>query len=155
MTAASVRTPPLEPVRGLQAALIAGGVPCVVGGSALVAARGLVDHVNDWDLVVDAGRAVDTTRIIGELGLTVRETRDAHPPFETELLIAVDAGDHDIDVMVGFAVRGPDGERVDVSTRAEPGAFGGWQGLRLGRADEWARAYTAMGREARAALLTE
>ncbi|RZT64080.1 hypothetical protein EV140_0317 [Microcella alkaliphila] len=100
----AVTTPPLEPVRTLQAALISGGVPCVVGGSALLAARGLIERVNDWDLVVDAER-------------------------------------------------GSDGVRVDVSTTAEPGAFGLWHGMRLGRADEWAHAYRAMGRESRAALL--
>lgn len=133
--------------------MIFGGVPCVVGGSALLAARGLVERVNDWDLVVDAERGEDALRIVRSLDLPVRAVRDAHPPFETELLIVIDAGDHDIDVMVGFAVRGSDGVRVDVSTTAEPGNLGVWNGLRLGRADEWARAYAAMGRESRAALL--
>lgn len=149
----TVRTPPLEPVLRVQAALVAGGVQCVVGGSALLAARGLIDVVNDWDLVVDAGRGEDTLRILTTLGLPVQQIRDAHPPFATELLLVVDAGDHTIDVMVGFAVRGPDGVTVRVPALAEVGPWATWNGLVLGRAQDWVPAYRAMGREERALLL--
>ena len=53
MTAA--RTPPLETVRALQAALAEAGAPSVVGGSGLLAALELVDEARDWDLVLPAG----------------------------------------------------------------------------------------------------
>lgn len=146
-------TPPLETVLRLQAALAEGGVPCVVGGSALLAARGLVDVVNDWDLVVDAGRGEEARRIVTALGLPVQTVTDAHPPFATELLLIVDAGDHTIDVMVGFAVRGGDEITVRVPALAEVGRWATWNGLVLGRAEDWVPAYRAMGREERALLL--
>lgn len=48
-----IDTPPLEPLRDLLARLDRAGLHGVLGGSGLLAAHGLVDRVNDWDVTVD------------------------------------------------------------------------------------------------------
>jgi len=46
--------PPLAPLHALLAPLAAAGIPHALGGSGLLAALGLVDRVNDWDVTVEA-----------------------------------------------------------------------------------------------------
>ncbi|MER3394756.1 MAG: hypothetical protein RIA38_07310, partial [Microcella pacifica] len=77
MTAA--RTPPLETVRALQAALAEAGAPSVVGGSGLLASLGLVDEARDWDLVLPAGSAETAEQVLAALGLEATRAADAHP----------------------------------------------------------------------------
>jgi len=45
--------PPLAPQHSLLAPLASAGIPHALGGSGLLAALGLVDHVNDWDVTVE------------------------------------------------------------------------------------------------------
>ncbi len=142
------RTPPLETVRALQAALAEAGVPSVVGGSGLLAALELVDEARDWDLVLPAGSVETAEQVLAALGLEATRAADAHPLYATEAMFAVDAGDHTIDVLVGFALRTPGGV-VAIPARAG----GTWRGLVMARADDWVVAYRAMGRDARAELL--
>ena len=146
MTAA--RTPPLETVRALQAALAEAGAPSVVGGSGLLAALELVDEARDWDLVLPAGSVEAAERGLAALGLEATRTADEHPLYATEVMLTVDAGDHAIDVLVGFALRTPDGV-VGIPARVG----GTWRGLVMARPEDWAVAYRAMGRDARAELL--
>lgn len=144
------RTPPLETVRALQAALAEAGVPSVVGGSGLLAALGLVSEARDWDLVLPAGSVETAERVLAALGLEATRAPEGHPLYATEAMLAVDGGDHTIDVLVGFALRTPDG------TVAIPAREGGmWRGLVMARTDDWAVAYRAMGRDARADLLDD
>lgn len=56
-------TPDPGVVAAVLAALDAEGVPAVVGGSTLLAAHGLVDVVNDWDVVADADPAAVATAL--------------------------------------------------------------------------------------------
>jgi hypothetical protein len=73
------RTPPLETVRALQAALAEAGVPSVVGGSGLLAALELVDEARDWAVAYRAmGRdaRADLLEGAGPGGLSAGE----HPP---------------------------------------------------------------------------
>jgi hypothetical protein len=144
----AARTPPLETVRALQAALADAGVPSVIGGSGLLASLGLVDEARDWDLVLPAGSVETAERVLAALGLDATRAPEGHPRYATEAMLAVDAGDHSIDVLVGFAVRPARGV-----VAIPPGAGDTWRGLVMARADDWAVAYRAMGRDARAALL--
>ena len=146
MTAA--RTPPLETVRALQAALAEAGAPSVVGGSGLLASLGHVDEARDWDLVLPAGSVETAEQVLAALELEATRAADEHPRYATEAMLTVDAGDHTIDVLVGFAVRTASGV---VAIPARPG--GTWRGLVMARADDWTVAYRAMGRDARADLL--
>ncbi len=53
--AVELSLPPLEGLRTLTARLDEAGVPWAVGGSGLLAAYGLVERVNDWDVQVESG----------------------------------------------------------------------------------------------------
>ena len=49
-----VKSPPIAPLEAVIGALERAGIPCALGGSGLLAALGLADRVNDWDLTCDA-----------------------------------------------------------------------------------------------------
>ena len=49
-----VEHPPLAPLRGILARLERAGLAHALGASGLLAALGLVERVNDWDVTVDA-----------------------------------------------------------------------------------------------------
>src|SRR5690606_33525847 len=104
-----IRTPPFEPVRSIVTALQERGLQVAIGGSAVLAALGLVDTVRDWDITVE-GDPDAVGRILDSLDLTVADRTEHMPPFATEQRFVVDAGDHEIDVLVGFALR--DGQTV-------------------------------------------
>lgn len=144
----TAHTPPLETVRALQVALAEAGVVAVVGGSGLLASLGLVGEARDWDLVLPPGSGETAERVLAALGLEARRAAGGHPLYATEAIFAVDAGDHTIDVLVGFAIRTSAGV---VEIPARPG--GHWRSLVMARTDDWAVAYRAMGRDARAELL--
>lgn len=144
----TARTPPLDTVRAVQQALAAEGVVAVVGGSGMLVSLGLVDEARDWDLVLPLGTTVVVERVLAALGLKAQRAPGGHPQFATEALFTIDAGDHGIDVLVGFAIRTDDGV---VAVPARAGAS--WRGLVMARPGDWVVAYRAMGRDARAQLL--
>lgn len=102
-----LRTPPLSVVSALQRELGRRSIPSAVGGSGLLASLGLIDTVNDWDLVTDAEPS-EIQAILEELGL--RYSRGTHSGiFRTQALFTIEAGDHQVDVLVRFAFQGPSG----------------------------------------------
>ena len=151
--------PSLHTVTLLQASLSDAGIDSVVGGSGLLASLGLIEEVHDWDLVVDApiageGSAAARDRVVQRVeevldasGLPHRR-RERSGIFHTAAALLVDAGDHSIDVLVGFALESRD--RV-VSIPARPGHL--WRGLQMARPEEWSQAYRLMGRAERAESL--
>lgn len=141
-----VASPPIELVKQLQRRLHAIGVPSVVGGSGLLASLGLVDRVNDWDLVTDAEPRV-VQQVLDDLQLRYSRAEPSGV-FGTEALFKVSAPDHEIDVLVRFALHSPRGV---VPIPAEAGST--WRGLTMARAEEWSIAYRLLGRHARADML--
>lgn len=151
--------PPLQTVTRLQSALSEAGIESVVGGSGLLASLGLIQTVQDWDLVIDSeagvevegGRRVSPVpaveQVLAVMGLP-HQRRQRSGIFRTSAALQVEAGDHSIDVLVGFALESQG--RV-VSIPARPGPM--WQGLRMARPEEWLVAYRLMGRAERAAAL--
>ncbi len=137
----------MDLVRSLQGALSAAGIGSVVGGSGLLASLGLVDVVNDWDLVTDGGEAA-VAAVIRSLGLPSDSDRGDSGRFATQALHRLERNGEQVDVLVGFAIR--TGEGI-VPIPAAPG--GTWRGLTMARAEDWRLAYSAMGRPERAALL--
>jgi hypothetical protein len=137
-------TPPLEPVRSIVAALAARGMPVAVGGSAVLAALGLVDTVRDWDVTVE-GDPDTVADILESLGLTAVDLNETVPPFATDRRFVVDGGDHDLDVLVGFALLDR-GRPWRVPVRV----FRHWRGLPIAHPADWERAYRLMGRTDRA-----
>lgn len=139
-------TPPLDVVRAVIEAFTGRGVDVALGGSALLAAGGLVERIGDWDLTTDAGPVL-VEEVLAELALPWTRAARAHP-FLTEACFTVDAGDHTVDVLSRFAVATSDGV-LEVPTRTT----GTWLGMPLGDSRAWVRAYRAMGREDRADAL--
>ncbi|MGO1524403.1 MAG: hypothetical protein ACTHV8_12035 [Nesterenkonia sp.] len=142
------QTPPLRVVLNLQQRLRENDIPSAVGGSGLLASLGLIDRVNDWDLCVDAEPA-EVHALIEELGLSFSR-RSRSGIFRTEALFTVYAVDHQIDVLVGFALASPSGT-VTIPARVSHR----WRGLEMAQPEDWRRAYRLMGREDRAQLLDD
>lgn len=140
--------PPLQVVQALFADLAAHG-RVVLGGSALLYALGLVDSVGDWDLITDVP-AEQVAEVLAARGLSAERLGGDSPRFATAALFRVDAGDHQIDVLVDFAIRS--GGSV---TAIPPRGWRLWQGMTLGRPQDWQLAYELMGRENKAALLRD
>ena len=151
--------PPLVVVQALFADLAARG-QVVLGGSALLYALGLVESVGDWDLVTDV-RADQVAKVLAARGLAAERHSGDSPQFATAALFRVDAGDHQIDVLVDFAIRSdggegptsavPSGEVVPIPARG----WRPWNQMVLGRPEDWELAYRLMGRTEKAALLRD
>ncbi|WP_261166824.1 hypothetical protein [Microbacterium sp. Marseille-Q6965] len=139
--------PPTDTAVRIVAALRERGLPVAVGGSALLASLGLVDRVRDWDITCEGEPAV-VTAALDRLGLAWTAPASAGRPFATRARLVVDAGDHEIDVLVGFAAW--DGDRL---VPFPVGVTGEWRGLPIADPAVWAIAYRLIGRPERAALL--
>jgi hypothetical protein len=139
--------PALNHVRATLAALHEHRLVAALGGSGLLAALGLTQRVHDWDLSSDAEpRAVEDALCASGIQYTALSTGDG--VFATRSRYRVDGGDHDVELLVGFAVR------AGASTVALPTRVTGtWRGLPLADPAVWARAYELMGRPESAALL--
>lgn len=140
-------TPPLAAVTAVVRALRAHGAVAAVGGSGLLAALGLAGHVRDWDVTTDAPTAV----VLAAL----RSTRLAFVPaatgnglYATQARFVVLGNEHEVDVLVGFAVRLGD-RVVPLPTRVTRH----WRGLPIADPAVWLRAYQLIGREESAARL--
>lgn len=140
--------PPLGLVQALSADL-AGRGQVVLGGSALLYALGLVESVGDWDLVTDVP-ADQVAEVLAARGLPAERRSGDSAQFATAALFRVPAGDHQIDVLVDFAIR--TGGQV---TAIPPRPWRTWQEMTLGRPEDWALAYELMGRAEKAELLCD
>ena len=139
--------PPLEPVRSIVAALEQSGMPVALGGSAVLAWLGLTDRVRDWDVTVE-GDPVEVARVLGRGGLEVDDRTSRDLPFASRARLTVDAEDHEIDVIVGFALR-----RGNEVVRVPVRVAGHWKGLPVAEPADWRLAYQLMGRFDRADAL--
>lgn len=140
--------PPLRVVQAVHRDLAARG-QVVLGGSGLLHALGLVDSVADWDLVTDVP-AEQVAGVLADRSLVAQRLGGDLPGFATAALFRVDAGDHQIDVLVDFAIRVA-GRVTAIPARP----WRTWQGMTLARPEDWALAYELMGREEKAALLRD
>ncbi|WP_155891947.1 hypothetical protein [Conexibacter woesei] len=133
-------TPPLSGVRAAVAALESAGLEVALGGSGLLAAHGLVERVNDWDLTTDA--PVDAVlEALFAAELPVFAARDGAPdeaPHASRALFSLRGS---VDLIVGFALLDSDGTRIPLPTRVT----GHWNTLPLGDLAVWRQAYTLLG----------
>jgi hypothetical protein len=133
----------LRTVNALQQAMIV----TALGGSGLLAALDLTDQVRDWDLTTDAEpQAVADALTCAHLDHAPAQAGEGG--YATRARFRIEAGDHEIDVLVGFAFRSA-GSTIHIPTRVT----GHWRRLPLGDPLAWARAYRLMGRPERAAAL--
>lgn len=138
--------PPLEPVQDLVRALQSAGLSPTLGGSGLLQSAGLVETVNDWDLLVDA----DHRRVQAALtaaGFAFADGRaDAAGQYGSaaRLLISVD-GD-EIDLIVHFVIWSPPSGPGRRAIHIPSLPAGSWNGLPLGSLEAWLVAYRLMNR---------
>ncbi|WP_028921456.1 hypothetical protein [Pseudonocardia acaciae] len=139
--------PRLDVVLAVVGALRADGLVAAVGGSGLLVALGLAEVAHDWDVTVDA----PTSSVAAALrrgGLDFRDGTERGGVYASDARYVIDGGDHDIDVLVNFALRGPGGV-----VRLPTVVTGCWRGLPLADPEVWARAYRLLGRAAKATAL--
>jgi hypothetical protein len=140
--------PPTEVLTRLLELCDASGVQLALGGSALLASHGLTDVIRDWDVTTDAPPTL-VRRALEGLGLPFHDRTIRRDPYRTRQLLAIDAHDHSIDVIVGFALLAPDGTLVELPSRV----CATWNGLPIADPVIWYQAYTLLGRPDRATLL--
>ncbi|WP_146147483.1 hypothetical protein [Prauserella shujinwangii] len=141
-----MRIPPLDPLLHLVATFEKQGLAPAVGGSGLLVALGLADTARDWDVTVDA-EVPPVVAALEHTGLPYRDGTD-HDFYATERRYVVDGGDHDLDLLVNFAIRTPGG-----TERLPARVTGRWRGVPLADPAVWARAYRLMNRPAKAETL--
>jgi hypothetical protein len=124
------------------------GIVGAIGGSGLLAALGLTRVVHDWDITTD-GAASSVERALVEVGYPYRCGAVGVGTFATTALYIVDAETHEVDIIVGFAVR-TEGRRIELPTRVT----GTWRSLPVADPIVWEQAYRAMGETAKADLLS-
>lgn len=146
MTAA--RTPPLSVVAAVIAELRAHGAVAAVGGSGLLAALGLVDSVRDWDVTTDAATRTVAEALAAVAGAEFTAAAVGEAGYATRARFLVHGEDHDVDVLVGFALVDHD-QVVPLPTRV----VRTWRGLPVGDPVVWLRAYRLLGRHQQADLL--
>ena len=126
--------PPLEHRADVGRRLDAAGITWALGGSAMLHALGLADHVRDWDLTTD--RSVSDVH---------DALRDLEPTLHGNLGIHADhkvvCFDDSVEVICRFAFFQPDGGDV---IRIPTMVSGSWNGYPVGSPEAWAVAYALM-----------
>lgn len=139
--------PPLGVVTRVVAALHARSLTPAIGGSGLLVALGLAEVANDWDVTVDAPQAA-VAEALHAAGIAYRDGTGEGGVYATERRWVINGGDHEVDLLLGFALRGPAGVE-QLPTRVS----GRWRGLPIGDPAVWARAYLLLERPAKAEVL--
>ncbi len=147
----SARTPPLSVVTAVVSALQSEGAVAAVGGSGLLAALGLVDSVRDWDVTTDAATQTVEAALAGVAGAVFSAApagEAGEAGYATRARFIVHSEDHDVDVLVGFALL-EDEQVVPLPARVTRN----WRGLPIADPTVWLQAYRLLGRHDRADLL--
>jgi len=139
--------PSLDVVRRVVRSLEECGLEAAIGGSGLLAALGLTEVVRDWDVTTD-GPVSDVEAALGRTGFPYRERVAGEGDFASVARYIVDGGLHEVDVIVGFAVR-LDGRTIELPARVS----GLWCGLPLADPVVWEQAYRLLGNGLKADLL--
>lgn len=136
-----VSAPPFALLRDRIERIERAGVTVALGGSGLLAALQLTDHVRDWDLTTDAPLEQVTAALAGE---PYRASGGDHLHADHKLALS----DGQVEVIVGFAFHTPAGVvRIATIVSARP------DGLPLGSPEGWAVAYALLGRPAKSKAL--
>lgn len=114
--------------------LAAAGVPAALGGSGLLAALGLVDHVRDWDITAEGDVDAIAALFSDKAGRVLAGNSGIHADHKVML------PDEDVEVIVNFAFN-VEGPVLRIPTLAR----GNWNGVPLASPEAWAVAYALMG----------
>src|ERR1700685_4184408 len=96
--------PDMSVVRLVLRKLAESELSAAIGGSGLLAALGLTDVVHDWDVTTD-GPTSAVVDALDSAGVPYRQAPAGIGVYASDGLYVVDGGDHEVDVIVGFAVR--------------------------------------------------
>lgn len=130
---AAAVTPPIEPLLALTRRLDDAGIRWALGGSGLLAALGLVDVVNDWDVTCDAD--VET---LEALFADVEHSSHGNDALHADHKLTFP--EERAELIARFAFFVPGGVvRVPVLVSRE------WRGLPVGSPEAWAAAYALLG----------
>ena len=141
-------TPPLPVVEAVLDAIQGHGAVAAVGGSGLLAALGLIDRVRDWDVTTDAQTGTVEAALQAH-GLPAAPAPAGEGCYATRARFVIRDVDHNVEVLVGFALRDSKGNVVPLPTRVTRN----WRGLPIADPDVWLRAYRLLQRHDRADLL--
>ncbi|SCY79604.1 hypothetical protein SAMN05720606_109176 [Paenibacillus polysaccharolyticus] len=118
-----------------------------LGGSAMLCFLGLVDSVNDWDLMVDCPKFKFIEVIAGYEWI---EKESGDKPFASEYRMEVES--LNVDVIGGFAFD-VDGRRLELPI--SPIRNVKWHGMHVSSPEVWYVAYQMMGRHEKADLILD
>lgn len=136
--------PPLASVSRVISALQSRNFEPAIGGSGLLVALGLAPLARDWDVTVDAPIAA-VLEALETNGLSYQDKTLTSGVYASGRRLVLDGP---VDLLVNFALRGPDGvERMPSHVTDH------WHGLPLADPKVWARAYRLLGRIDKALLL--
>lgn len=154
----ALELPPLEPLRVVTSRLDAAGIEWAVGGSGLLAALGLVDRVNDWDVQVESN-----AEPLQFLFATLPHSFHGHGGCHADWKLSFDEQRTEViprfaffvprEAVTGFSV--PDGTSgsgaspaasAPLVARIRMQVSGHWRGLPIASPEGWACAYWLMGR---------
>lgn len=124
--------PPLALLIEAGARLDRAGIRWGLGGSGLLHAMGLAEHVGDWDLQTDAGPEACEQALAG-LHLVRWDHNGCHADHKLAIW------DGAVEVVIRFAFFTPRGV-----VRVPAAVHGQWQGLPLASAEGWATAYALL-----------
>ena len=133
MTRARIQHPPLAPLHALLERLERNGLAFALGGSGLLAAYGLVTHVRDWDVTVEAPIHTLEEACAG-LDFVRFGSDGCHA--DHKLTFERDS----VELIAGFAFAVPGGV-----VRIPTVITGRWNEVPLGSPTAWAAAYALMG----------
>lgn len=125
--------PPLEQLVEAGARLSAAGHEWGLGGSGLLFALGLAEHVGDWDLQTEASPEA-CEAIFMDRPYQRFDANGCHADHKLTLL------DSEVEIIIRFAFATPRGV-IRIPTRVS----GLWQGLPLASPEGWTAAYWLLG----------
>ncbi|MEM7738573.1 MAG: hypothetical protein AAF267_22595 [Deinococcota bacterium] len=136
----------VEDLHTLSQQLTQAGIVHALGGSGLLSYLDLAVEVNDWDLTTEAPlnaveealRGYDFVRL------------EPKGIYKSAFLLKLELPQSEADVIGGFAIA--DSHQV-INIRTV--VTGYWDGVPVGSAEEWLKAYRAMGRTRKAELLAQ
>ena len=129
-----MNTPPLEPLLEIHRRLAAAGVEHALGGSALLHAHGLEDHVGDWDINTDADHDV-LEPLLHDLHPVKFGSSGIHADSKLQLYGTT------VELIVRMAILA-EGKVVRIPTLPRSA----WQGIPVGSREAWAVSYALLGR---------
>lgn len=135
------RLPPFEPLWEVHTRLARASLVHALGGSALLHALGLIDHVGDWDVNVEADHDV-LGPLFEDLAPVRFGSSGIHADSKLQLF------DAQVEVIVQMAIVA-EGRVVQIPTLPA----GEWRGVPVGSPEAWAVAYALLGRAPKSELL--